>query len=80
MVAIDGYATTYEVIQQGSGAAVQKGTTVTVHATGVIVDTGVKFWSTKDPGQQPFTYTAGAGGDFFFGVCGRLMLNTRCDC
>ena len=23
---------------------------------------GKKFWSTKDPGQQPFTYQAGVGG------------------
>ena len=37
------------------------GATVTVHATGVIKETGKKFWSTKDPGQQPFTYQAGVG-------------------
>ena len=24
--------------------------------------TGKKFWSTKDPGQEPFTYQAGVGG------------------
>ena len=37
------------------------GATVTVHATGVVKETGKKFWSTKDPGQQPFTYQAGVG-------------------
>ena len=25
-------------------------------------ETDKKFWSTKDPGQQPFTYKAGVGG------------------
>jgi len=32
-----------------------------VHATGVVKETGKKFWSTKDPGQKPFTYQAGVG-------------------
>ena len=41
---------------------VAKGDTVTVHATGVVKETDKKFWSTKDPGQQPFTYQAGVGG------------------
>ena len=27
-----------------------------VHATGVVVQTSKKFWSTKDPGQGPFEY------------------------
>jgi peptidylprolyl isomerase len=47
-------------LKPGDGAAVVKGATVTVHATGVVQETGKKFWSTKDPDQQPFTYTAGA--------------------
>jgi hypothetical protein len=34
---------------------------VTVHATGIVKETGKKFWSTKDEGQQPFTYQAGVG-------------------
>merc|ERR1740117_615673 len=59
---IAGYKTTYETIKQGSGATVQKSNTITVHATGVVKETGKKFWSTKDPGQQPFTYQAGVGG------------------
>merc|ERR1719426_353690 len=54
--------TTYEILKEGSGAAVQKGNQVTVHATGVVQQTGKKFWSTKDPGQQPFGYQAGVGG------------------
>ena len=29
---------------------------------GVIKESGKKFWSTKDSGQQPFTYQAGVGG------------------
>ena len=53
--------TVYEILKEGSGAEVTKGATVTVHATGVIKETGKKFWSTKDPGQQPFSYTAGVG-------------------
>ncbi len=28
---------------------------------GVVQETGKKFWSTKDPGQQPFSYQAGVG-------------------
>ncbi len=34
---------------------------VTVHATGTVKETGKKFWSTKDSGQQPFRYQAGVG-------------------
>ena len=40
---------------------IAKGETITVHATGVVKETDKKFWSTKDPGQQPFTYNAGVG-------------------
>jgi len=65
MIAISGYKTTYVTLKQGSGMAVQKGSRVTVHATGVVqqshTTTSKKFWSTKDPGQQPFSYTAGIG-------------------
>lgn len=58
---IDGYETTYEILTQGSGKTVQKNNVVTVHATGVVKESQKKFWSTKDPGQQPFSYTAGIG-------------------
>ena len=47
--------------EEGSGKEVAKGAKVTVHATGVVKETGKKFWSTKDPGQEPFTYNAGVG-------------------
>merc|ERR1712054_444971 len=60
--AIPGYKTTKETIKAGSGATVSKGDEVTVHATGTVKETMKKFWSTKDPGQQPFTYQAGVGG------------------
>ena len=40
---------------------IAKGDTITVHATGIVKETDKKFWSTKDPGQQPFTYNAGVG-------------------
>ena len=61
MVAISGYKTTYDIKKGGSGASVQPKNKVTVHATGVVKETGKKFWSTKDPGQEPFTYQAGVG-------------------
>ena len=61
MPGIAGYKTTYEVQKAGSGASVVKNAKVTVHATGVVKETGKKFWSTKDPGQQPFSYNAGVG-------------------
>jgi hypothetical protein len=57
-----GYATTYKILKQGDGKAIAKGNTATVHATGVVKETGKQFWSTKDAGQQPFTYQAGVGG------------------
>eukprot|EP01134_Creolimax_fragrantissima_P006863 CFRG6863T1 len=53
--------TTFEIISPGTGAEILKGRTATVHATGVVVETGKKFWSTKDPGQKPFSYQAGVG-------------------
>merc|ERR1719174_1725491 len=57
---IPGYKTKYNVLVQGSGSrVVTRGNTVTVHATGVVKETGRKFWSTKDAGQRPFTYKAG---------------------
>ena len=61
MEPIPGYATTKETLAAGTGPIVAKGDTVTVHATGTVEQTMKKFWSTKDPGQQPFTYQAGVG-------------------
>ena len=64
--------TVFEILKDGSGAEVKKGANVTVHATGVVKETGKKFWSTKDPGQQPFSYQAGVGQ----GVCSPGMMPT----
>lgn len=61
MEPISGYATTKQTITAGSGPVVAKGDTVTVHATGIVEEGNKKFWSTKDPGQKPFTYQAGVG-------------------
>ena len=64
MQSIPGVETTYETLKAGSGPTVAARDTVTVHATGTVVsvDPPKKFWSTKDPGQQPFTYQAGVNG------------------
>ena len=62
--AIDGVKTKYAVVSEGpeGNPMVEAKDTVTVHATGIVKQTNKKFWSTKDEGQQPFTYTAGIGG------------------
>lgn len=52
---------TKEMLRPGGGPAVQKGDSITVHCTGTIQETNKKFWSTKDPGQKPFTFKAGVG-------------------
>jgi peptidylprolyl isomerase len=44
MAEIPGYKTTYTVVTPGSGQTVAKGNTVTVHATGIVKETGKKFW------------------------------------
>jgi FKBP-type peptidyl-prolyl cis-trans isomerase len=59
MEAISGFKTLKRIIKAGSGPVVAPGMTVTVHATGSVKETSKKFWSTKDPGQKPFTYPAG---------------------
>ena len=53
--------TTMRTITPGTGKEITKGSTATVHATGVVKESGQKFWSTKDPGQEPFQYKAGVG-------------------
>ncbi|GAQ88332.1 FKBP-type peptidyl-prolyl cis-trans isomerase [Klebsormidium nitens] len=52
-----------EQVKAGSGPKPQKGQTVTVHCTGYGKDRDLskKFWSTKDPGQEPFTFRVGLG-------------------
>lgn len=59
--ALPGYATTYALLKEGTGPKIAKGDRATVHATGVVKETGKTFWSTKDAGQKPFTYQAGVG-------------------
>ena len=54
---------TKELLRAGNGTKPQRGQNVTVHCTGYGKhrDLGQKFWSTKDPGQQPFTFRVGQG-------------------
>lgn len=54
---------TKTVLRQGNGATPRRGQSVTVHCTGYGKngDLNAKFWSTKDPGQEPFTFSVGMG-------------------
>lgn len=54
---------TKDVIRQGNGIKPTRGQTVTVHCTGFGKnrDMNLKFWSTKDPGQKPFSFKIGLG-------------------
>ena len=51
------------IIKDGTGPTPTKGKKVTVHCTGLGKnrDLTAKFWSTKDPGQQPFSFVIGQG-------------------
>lgn len=49
------------VKKEGEGPTPQKGQAVTSHVTGYVVESGYKFWSTKDPGQDVFTFKIGLG-------------------
>eukprot|EP01091_Cochliopodium_minus_P012599 TRINITY_DN3849_c0_g1_i1.p1 TRINITY_DN3849_c0_g1~~TRINITY_DN3849_c0_g1_i1.p1 ORF type:complete len:111 (+),score=30.99 TRINITY_DN3849_c0_g1_i1:71-403(+) len=51
---------TKTLIKKGTGVKIQKGNKVTVHCTGVIKETGKKFWSTHD-GNKPFSFQIGRG-------------------
>ncbi|KAL8107803.1 peptidyl-prolyl cis-trans isomerase FKBP12 [Apium graveolens] len=52
-----------EVLQAGTGPKPVPGQTVEVHCTGFgkNADLSKKFWSTKDPGQKPFSFKIGQG-------------------
>ena len=52
-----------KIIREGSGPTPVRGQTVTVHCTGYGKnrDLNVPFWSTKDPGQKPFSFQLGLG-------------------
>ncbi|XP_008811022.1 peptidyl-prolyl cis-trans isomerase FKBP12 [Phoenix dactylifera] len=54
---------TKQILTAGVGPKPVKGQTVTVHCTGFGKDGDLskKFWSTKDPGQKPFTFKIGLG-------------------
>jgi len=54
---------TKTVIRPGNGQKPRRGQEVTVHCTGYGKnrDLSQKFWSTKDPGQKPFTFAVGTG-------------------
>ncbi len=51
------------ILKVGGGQRPEVGKNVTVHCTGYGKngDLNVKFWSTKDPGQQPFSFVIGLG-------------------
>ena len=46
------------ILTEGTGDAVVKGKTVTVHCTGYVVESGKKFWSTHDK-NEPFSFKIG---------------------
>ena len=52
-----------ETLRAGTGPKPVIGQKVTVHCTGYGKDRDLsqKFWSTKDPGQQPFSFNVGKG-------------------
>lgn len=54
---------TKTLLKAGNGLKPTRGQTVTVHCTGYGKnrDLKVPFWSTKDPGQQPFSFSVGMG-------------------
>ncbi len=49
-----------KVTQEGEGPTPRVGQTVTVQCTGILAS-GKKFWSTKDPGGEPFEFVIGRG-------------------
>jgi peptidylprolyl isomerase len=54
---------TKEILRAGNGIKPARGQSVTVHCTGYGKNRNLaeKFWSTKDPGQKPFTFAVGLG-------------------
>lgn len=52
-----------EIVKEGNGVMPTKGEQVTVHCTGYGKENDLtkRFWSTRDPGQEPFTFTIGTG-------------------
>jgi len=60
-----------EVLKEGNGNKPTVGKQVTVHCTGYGKnrDLGVSFWSTKDPGQEPFSFKIGMGQGKGYLIC-----------
>lgn len=54
---------TKTILNEGDGPKPSKGQTVTVHCTGFGKNGNLSdaFWSTKDAGQEPFTFQIGMG-------------------
>ncbi|KAH7825951.1 putative FKBP-type peptidyl-prolyl cis-trans isomerase [Monocercomonoides exilis] len=49
-----------QILVEGTGSTPKKGQQINVHCTGYLAD-GKKFWSTKDPGQNIFSFRVGLG-------------------
>lgn len=49
------------VIRAAAGKKPVAGNLCTVHCTGFLKEGKKKFWSTKDPGQEPFKFKVGMG-------------------
>jgi peptidylprolyl isomerase len=54
---------TKTILRSGTGAMPLRGQQVTVHCTGYGKNGNLNeiFWSTKDAGQKPFTFSVGLG-------------------
>ncbi|KAK6136465.1 hypothetical protein DH2020_029761 [Rehmannia glutinosa] len=67
-----------ELLRAGTGPKPVSGQNVTIHCTGFGKngDLAKKFWSTKDPGQKPFSFQIGQGkvikvlSDYAYGPSG----------
>ncbi|XP_077979873.1 uncharacterized protein LOC144435174 [Glandiceps talaboti] len=50
-----------QVLRDGFGQTPRPGNIITVNCTGCLTNPVRKFWSTLDPGQQPFSFKVGVG-------------------
>jgi peptidylprolyl isomerase len=65
---------TKQVLKVGNGVKPTRGQSVTVHCTGYGKNRNLaeQFWSTKDPGQKPFTFAVGLGQGTSYGIGRRV--------